>query len=158
MEEKKYKQAKYYRRAIVVLLVLFFCYYFFPVSLGAPKADGYDVYVVRIITEYKNGVTDVDSTEYKAFTDMQKNSLVDLMNSHKRMRRFGTEISEARMDNFSRVYYVSFIPKDGTSNTISYMLSENGHLIIDDKNFRYFKAKKFVTEIEYLLATVQPEE
>lgn len=158
MEDKKLLQAQIARLVLLVLVIAFFVYYFFPTSIKVLVDGDYELHAVEIVTTSKNGELDVSTKTYRSFTAMQRENIISTLAEGKKMRRFGTEISDARIDNFSRVITIFVIPHDEAQETIDIYVSEAGELIINNKSYRLLKSTKLLNSLEYILAEAKPEE
>lgn len=158
MEDKKLLQAQIARLVLLVLVIAFFAYYFFPTSIKVLVDGDYELHAVEIVTTSKNGELDVSTKTYRSFTAMQRENIISTLAEGKKMRRFGTEISDARIDNFSRVITIFVIPHDEAQETIDIYVSEAGELIINNKSYRLLNSTKLLNSLEYILAEAKPEE
>lgn len=158
MEDKKLLQAKIARWALLILAVLFFGYYFLPTAIKFSVDGDYELHAVELVTTNNNGEVAVETKVYRSFTEKQREDIIETLAENKKMRRFGTEISDARIDDFSKVISIFVIPHDEAQETIDIYVSEAGDLIINNKDYRLLKSKKLVNSLESILATAQPEE
>ncbi len=158
MEDKKLLQAKIARWALLILAVLFFGYYFLPTAIKVSVDGDYELHAVELVTTNNNGEVAVETKVYRSFTEKQREDIIETLAENKKMRRFGTEISDARIDDFSKVISIFVIPHDEAQETIDIYVSEVGDLIINNKDYRLLKSKKLINSLESILATAQPEE
>ena len=111
MEDKKLLQAKIARWALLILAVLFFGYYFLPTAIKVSVDGDYELHAVELVTTNNNGEVAVETKVYRSFTEKQREDIIETLAENKKMRRFGTEISDARIDdfNYKMLYLKSYI-------------------------------------------------
>lgn len=135
---------------MIILLAVGLSSYFRPLPLSDLLDEDDTIIVCQETVEIKNGTPDIDFQKNEDITEQQKNAISELFAEHTYRRKMNTAFSDGSVSNNDDYMYVFIY--DGTRLKNTVVLTEDGEISINRKNYKLKEADDFIDQIREILS------
>ena len=140
------KKTTVYLLGIATVLLICIIAYFKPLSLLNDMSENGQISMILNEYIFRNGVPDIDVTEYEDITAEQKCSLLSLLEEYTYRRTFGTLFSSGYMTGTGNQMLYIYVFGDN-SGLDSILVTSSEKIVVNGKNYRMENAEQFIEEI-----------